>query len=136
MKYIITLLLFATSLSLSAQDENEKLIGTWTGESKGEVGSFIFDEEGFVTIIIGQDTFGGKSFEMEGMTGNMTYVVDFNGDPHSLEMTLNIDGVGPTGTLYGLFEYIDEDTMKMGAGAMNEKITAITEENSIILRRQ
>ena len=127
------MLLFLTfSMSLTAQ--NEKLIGSWSGESKGEAGTIIFDADGFITFIIDGNSMGGKEFDVDGQKGSMSYVVDYSESPYPVEILIKIQDMD-AGKIYGFIDVLDEDTIKMATGMMNQKITAITEDNSIVLSR-
>ena len=133
MKNLALLLFLTFSLSLTAQ--NEKLIGKWTGDSKGEVGSIVFDNEGYITFIIEGNPMGGKAFDMDGVTANMTYAVDYSVKPYPVEIDVNVPEVGTVGTMYGFIEFLSDDSIKMAVGQLGEKITAITPQNSIVLTR-
>lgn len=132
MRKFMMLLFLTFSLSLTAQ--NEKIIGSWSGESKGESGTIIFDADGFITFIIDGSPMGGKEFDIEGQKGSMSYVVDYSVSPYPVEISIKIQDID-AGKIYGYIDILDEDTMKMATGTMNQKITGITEENSIVLTR-
>lgn len=135
MKSLLTLVLFILTLSATAQKEN--LIGTWSGESKGEVGTIIFDAEGYITFIIDGKPMGGKDFDMNGATASMVYSIDDSVEPHPILIEVKLNEVDQGGEMHGYISFIDDDTIKMGMGRMGGgKITGITEENSIVLSRE
>ena len=129
-------LLFFLTFSLSLTAQNEKLVGKWTGESKGEVGSIIFDSEGFITFIIGGETMGGKEFNAGNEMASMTYSVDYSVEPYPIEMTITGKTSGQEAKMYGFIQFLTDDSIKMATGNIGQKITAITEENSIVLTKE
>jgi hypothetical protein len=64
--------------------DNTKHIGLWKGEEDGEIGFMEFSSEGFITLIMGNDTVGGESFEVDGEILSLKYEVDYNPTPHHI----------------------------------------------------
>lgn len=130
MKYLITLLLLVSSMSLTAQDE--QLLGTWLSSE----GNMIFDSDGFVTIEYETATIGGKEFDMNGIKASMVYKTDYSTNPYSITMTIKMGQDEVLGTLYGFFEFVDDKTLRMAAGELDQKITAMTAANTIVFKRK
>jgi len=84
--YVLFTLIIMSNLSL-AQDE--KLVGTWVGNDKeGILIKFIFDDEGYVTMVSDGVEFGGKKFDVNGISASMKYKTDQSVNPHKVNYLL------------------------------------------------
>jgi len=134
MKTLLTLLILSSCLTVTAQ--HDKLIGTWTGEDQGEVGSVIFDAEGYCAFVIAGELMGGKEFELDGEMGSMSYILEGEEEPIKVTMTMTKLASGDSVNMYGLIRFKDPDTIEFALGSPGRPVTAFTAENSIILKRE
>ncbi len=133
MKTLLTLLLLTFSISVTAQQE--KLIGSWTGEDQGEVGSVIFEADGYCAFVIGGQKLGGKEFDMDGVKGSMTYTLDDSSKPLKITMTMTEIVSGDSSNIYGLIRFLDNETIEFALGSPGVPIYEFTKENSIKLTK-
>lgn len=116
MKKILVLLLIIPFLSLTAQTDDTKFIGRWTGDSKNEIGYMNFDSEGYAYFEVQGQIFGGKEFVYEGKKGSMTYEINSKADIIEVDLTLTKLESGEQKTLLCIANFIDKDTMKFAIG--------------------
>ena len=133
MKTLITLFILSVSFSVTAQQDN--LIGSWTGEDKGEVGTVIFDNEGYCTFVIQGENMGGKEFQMDGEKGSMTYKIEDKASPYKVTLTMTKLASGDSMNMYGLIRFKDENTIECALGNPGVPVTEFTPENSMTLTR-
>ncbi|MEP2937126.1 MAG: hypothetical protein ABJM06_01945 [Gilvibacter sp.] len=133
---VLTLLFFLAAHTLSAQS----IIGTWEGDDGDQIGSIIFDNDGYCTFVVGNQVMGGKEFESDGKKGKMEYVIDESTTPIAITLTITkfatADEAESTSSMYGLIEFIDDDNIKMALGNPEQKVTEFTPNNSIALTRK
>ncbi|MES2486762.1 MAG: hypothetical protein V4581_12555 [Bacteroidota bacterium] len=108
MKKILLLLLLAAA-PVFAQNTTFNPIGKWQATDKGEAISITFDKEGYVTMQRGTEVIGGKSFDMEGVKGSMTYKFDPEGVKGHLDMIMMVLDTQESRTLMALYKVVSPD---------------------------
>ena len=135
-KFFITLILFFAANTLQAQD----IVGTWQGDDGAQIGAMIFDAEGYCTFVVGNETMGGKEFEIEGNKGSMSYLIDEKKEPMAITITItrfkSETKEGASTNIYGLLQFIDANNIRLALGNPEEVVTEFTELNSIELERK
>lgn len=134
MKSLFTLLFFTLTIAVSAQQE--KLVGSWTGEDKGDVGTVIFDEEGYFTLINNGKTMGGKEFDLTSeVKAKMTYAVKPGSNPIEVTLTMTAIDIDYSDNMYGLIRFVNDNEIIFALGELGVKIDKITDTNSMTFRR-
>lgn len=137
MKKILLLLvvgLLLSSFSI-AGGENFNFVGKWMGKDEtGSMGGFVFDKDGYVTLIKDGKEMGGKNSVIEGKTVIMKYVINQNTNP--INFDLEMIGNGRKKKAFFIIKVVNKDKIVI-AGDMNEtRPKAFTKDNSIALTRQ
>jgi hypothetical protein len=134
-------LLFIAFLSLTSFTSNKTtettldIVGKWIGEEKGDVGYFIFDEEGYATLETQGQVLGGKEFMMNGLKCAMTYTVNYESTPMEIDFTVTLLDTKDERKMLFIAEAIDNDTLKLASSFNDVRPTEFNEVNSIILTR-
>lgn len=137
----IVLLLFLTA-TISSFKTTQKvasfnIVGEWTGQDKKNAnGSFIFDKEGYATMIRGEETMGGKEFELEGIKASMQYVMDESSNPIKFDLVVTALKNKQTKSMKMLLKIIDDNTIQLASNFNQIRPTAFTKENTITLKRE
>ena len=135
MKKIILLLLLTPILSFNVLQTKVDIVGKWSGEDKKEIGTFIFDSEGYAKIDARGKIIGGKNFNMGGISAKMTYNYRANKNPVEIDIIISEIEGKHLNTIYLFAEFIDNDTMKAGFLRDKNDPKEFTDDNSIILNR-
>ena len=121
MKKIILLLLVAFPLISFCQTQSiTDVVGVWEGEDKGDIGSFIFDKDGFAYMVFNEKKMGGEDFDMNGVRAKMTYQFNFEATPTEVDIIITLLETDETKSLDGIVKFLDNNTMDL---AMNFKGT-------------
>lgn len=105
---------FIACLFFSFQVIDKSLIGEWQGTDQGETGSFLFENDGFVTFTIGAETAGGREFENNGIICSMFYETNTLVKPHTIDLiVVQKDGGAELGRLPGIYEYMSSKKIKL-----------------------
>ncbi|RRA96466.1 hypothetical protein [Paenimyroides viscosum] len=137
--YVLFTLIIMSNLSL-AQDE--KLVGTWVGNDKeGILIKFIFDDEGYVTMVSDGVEFGGKKFDVNGISASMKYKTDQSVNPHKVNYLLkDLSGEYPTTTMGGVYQYINDNSIKFrinpNLGESYDRFVDEVDEDTFILKKE
>lgn len=137
----IVLLLFLTA-TISSFKTTEKvasfnIVGEWTGQDKKNAnGSFIFDEEGYATMIRGEETMGGKEFELEGIKASMRYVMDESTNPIKFDLVITSLDNSKSKSMKMLLIVVDNNTIKLASNFNQFRPTAFTKQNTVVLKRK
>ena len=111
--FVMVAFLFLNSFTTS----QERIVGKWKGEDKGETGFLTLTEDGFATFQLNDQVLGGKSFEMRGMTVQMTYEVDRSQYPIAMDFVISTtSGDEEIGRMLGIIEMLGKDELHL---AMN-----------------
>ncbi len=102
----LTSLLVFSSFTLAQRTDH---IGVWNAEIDGEEGTFIFDKDGYFTMIIDGDTMGGKSMITdEGEEAQGLYTINYDAKPQTLDLTFRNITADETYTIEAIFKFIDK----------------------------
>jgi hypothetical protein len=107
--------LFATVLS--AQETKFDITGKWRESDKPDGYSFVFDTEGYVTMIADGQTVGGKEFEIKGVKGQMVYKLDFTQTPIQIDLILTKIGLPGDYRLMGIIELLNGNHFNLAMSA-------------------
>lgn len=130
--------LFITIVSLSSfttRDTKIDIVGKWIGEENGDVGYFLFDEEGYATLETQGQIIGGKEFLMNGKKCSMSYTVNYDAEPIEIDFTLNILETKSEKKMLFIAKAIDNNTLKLASSFNHVRPKEFNEINSIILKR-
>lgn len=119
---------------------SQSIIGSWQGDDGDQIGTITFDDEGYCTMVVGNQTMGGKEFESDGNKGSMTYAIDKSQTPIAITLTVTrfateTDPEFAT-NMYGLIKFKDDNNITLALGNPEQKVTEFTPDNSIELTRQ
>ena len=132
--FIILLIIpFLTAFTLTKTKED--FIGKWTGEDKGDIGSIIFDKEGYATFMMGDQVFGGKEFIMSGKKGNMTYSINTETTPIQIDFVVEKIESGEEKRLLGIVKFINDNSIKLALSFNSAEGRPKSFDESIILNR-
>lgn len=135
----LLLLLWLLPLFAFQTDTSAKLIGKWVGEDQTKaMGYILFDNEGYVTIGIGNETYGGKEFTMNGQKGQMTYEVNADVDPIEIDFIVKKFDDEQEDRLTCLAKFINDDQMLFIMGYEADETANFDEdsEQTILLTRE
>ncbi len=138
-KIILLIICFSTLSSFIPVEDKFDIVGEWKGEKDGDVGAFVFQEDGYALIEAEGKKMGGKNFTEDGMTGSVTYTVNYESKPIEVDIIFTI--TTPTQIerkLLAIVEIIDNNTINLALNVDGKPIRPIefTEENSIVLSRK
>ena len=136
MKKIIVLFLCIPLLSFQFNKGVTDFVGKWTGEDNGQVGSIVFDEEGYASIEVGGEILGGKNFELNGKKGSMTYEINTNAKPIEVDFVIKIQETGEVKKMFGIAEFKDKNNMIFALGFTGVRPTEFNDNNAINLKRE
>ncbi|AGC77672.1 uncharacterized protein (TIGR03067 family) [Nonlabens dokdonensis] len=138
MKYLQRLGFVMVSLLLlsSFTTAQEKLVGKWKGQDKGDIGYLILTEDGYATFQLEDQVFGGKSFEMRGVTSKMTYEIDRSQYPNAIDFIItNTDNNKELGRMYGIIQMLSEDELQMAMNFETKERPADFSKDQIVFER-
>jgi hypothetical protein len=113
-------------------------VGIWKGVDHGQTGYFTFDSSGFASIEIEGQVLGGRTFQQNGITAQMTYVVDYETKPIGIDLIVTIvESNEEALRARGIIEFISADKMKISLD-LNSGVrpTGFTKENTIVLIKE
>lgn len=140
MKKLILLILIAISLSsfnipLKVNDFN--IVGKWTGfDEEKEKGSFVFDSEGYATMIKDNQMMGGKEFVMNGMKACMKYKIDESSTPIKFDLIIFNLKTKESKNMKMLLKIVDNNTIKLASNFNETRPNSFNKENTILLKRE
>jgi hypothetical protein len=137
MKKVIVLLLLIPTLSFNIKPNKVDIVGKWSGKDKNEIGSFIFESDGYAKIELRGQLTGGKNFKMGDKSAKMTYKYYADKKPVEIDIIISELNGKHINTIYLFAEFKDNNTMKVAflrGGKNRPKI--FTDNNSIILTRE
>ena len=90
----------------------DRHVGKWVGKAKGEVGFLILDQDGYATIEINGQVFGGRESVRNGELVNLTYTIDYFANPISIDFVLSEVGSNrEQGRFRGIIEFKHSESM-------------------------
>lgn len=140
-KFILLFICIATLSSFSPVEDNKfNIVDKWTGEDKGDVGSLIFQSDGYAFIEFDGKEIGGKEFTYDnGSTGSLTYNINYDSEPITIDLIFSfITPKQEERKLLGILEVIDNNTINIALNFDGGPIrpTEFTEDNSMMFNRQ
>lgn len=135
MKQILILLLTIPFISLGQDLTTNDFTGKWTGTEKDEVGSIIFDTDGYVLIEINGQVFGGKEFLINDGKASMTYEIDTQKNPMTLDFISTNLSTNEQRKLLCIAEFIDSKQIRFASDFTDIRPKEFTEKNAIILTK-
>jgi hypothetical protein len=139
MKKIFLFIVVASlsSFSVSSPADNFDFVGKWTGKDEsGVTGGFIFDKEGYATMIKGDKVMGGKEFAIQGKKGSMKYSVNYASDPMEFDLIIEVADTDIKQTMLFAVKIIDTNHIKIAVEGDGSRPVSFTKDNSMILTRQ
>lgn len=121
--------------SFIAGDTKIDLVGKWVGEDKGDIGFFIFDDEGYVILEAQGQVIGGKEFMISEQKCSMTYTVNYDVKPMEIDFTITLLETKDENKMLFIAKPIDNNTLKIASSFNSVRPTEFNESNSVILRR-
>lgn len=105
------------------------------GEDKQGISYLQFDSAGYAQLQIYGEIIGGKSFKMQDEEYCLSYFINENLTPISVDFVLtNIENKEER-SLKMIAEFIGRDSLKLGSDFNNIRPTEFTDKNAIILTR-
>lgn len=137
MKKTLLILLVATSLLAFKKENatNANLIGKWVGENNSEIGYITFKPDGNAFFEVGEITYGGEKFEVDGSFFNMYYTTNFEANPFEVDFVVTNLETKEIRKMICIGEFIDEDTLNFAVGFDDERPTNFKNKDAIILTR-
>jgi len=132
MKKVFILLLVIPLLSFQNSQIPKEFIGSWKGEDKGEVGSIIFDANGYATFVIDGQKIGGKEFVLSGKKGNMTYTINSKVSPIQIDFKITKLESGESKRILAIAEFFDNNTLKVAINLDKDRPINFEGDNAII----
>ncbi|AGC78700.1 hypothetical protein LX97_02539 [Nonlabens dokdonensis] len=136
MKEFLLLLIIIPLLSVTSVNAQDQFIGKWKGNDGSQIGFIEFDEDGYVTLRIGDQIMGGKEFILKGEKGNATYKIDVDKNPIEVVLIMTKIESGKQKKQFCIAQFINDNEMLFAVDFNNQRPTEFTEENSIILKRE
>ena len=140
MKKVIALVLIVISMSsfnVPLENNNFNIVGKWTGiDDSNDKGSFVFDSEGYATMIKDGESMGGKEFEMQGIKACMRYKIDESSTPIKFDIIVTFLKTKEVRSMKMLLKIVDNNTIELASNFNETRPKSFTEENTILLKRE
>jgi len=139
MKKIILLILVVTSLSSFNEPlevNNFNIVGKWTSVDANDNGGFIFDSEGYATMIKEGETMGGKEFEMQGIKACMRYKIDESSTPIKFDIVVTVLKTKESRSVKMLLKIVDNNTIELASNFNEIRPKNFGKENTMKLKRE
>lgn len=140
MKKIVVLILVVISMSsfkVPFEISNFNIVGKWVGvDDKNNKGAFVFDSEGYATMIVDGEVMGGKEFEMKGATACMKYKIDETSKPIKFDIIVTTLNTKKSRTMKMLLKIVDNNTIKLASDFNDIRPKSFTKENTLLLKRE
>ena len=133
MNYLLTLFLISFLLILP-QHQKIHIVGRWSGEDQNEIGSIIFEEDGYAAFEIQGQILGGKEFYMSGEKGKMTYSINYETTPIEVDFTLTKVESGESKQILAILEFENDNTLNFNLSFDGPRPSEF-DDNSIVLTR-
>lgn len=114
---LIVFLLFCSQAAFAQQPAKE-IVGTWEGVDGNDTLTFVFETEGYFTMMKSKQSFGGRSMNVKGKNMSLTYALDETQSPMHLDLILTDleTGVQNPDRMLALVSFIDDNSLKMIIG--------------------
>lgn len=137
MKLLSLALVLLLTSAFTGADIKEQLIGKWSGTEGGELGSFIFDSDGFITIENNGEITGGREFQIKEKKAQANYFIDDSTTPFKIDIVFSeIETKSVIGKLEGIFELMDDGRMRIAFGFGYTKMRPTNFDDSVILVKE
>lgn len=138
MKKLILLLFLAPLFGFISPnvDFDKNIVGKRKGVDKGEVGYFVFDENGYAFMEMQGQKLGGENFVFEGKNARMTYKMNDKVNPMELDIIVSIIGQKGEHKLKFIVEFIDDDTIKLASDFTQQRPKEFSSNNTIVFKRE
>ena len=101
----------------SFTDTSSSYTGKWKGEDKGDIGFLTLSEDSYATFEFNNQTMGGKSYVHNNVKASMTYVVDKNVTPNSIDFIItDLTAKKELGRLKGIIKKITDNKIMLAIG--------------------
>ncbi|MBR9845912.1 MAG: hypothetical protein GYB35_07305 [Algicola sp.] len=136
MKKLFVLFVLIPLFSFNSSISDEQIIGKWEGkDEKTKVGAIIFRDDGYVTVEIDGQAFGGEEFELEGNRVSMTYEINRKVNPIEIDFIITSLDTKTEMRMLIIAEFKDKDTMTIASNFNEVRPTEFNIKNSIKLHR-
>jgi len=138
MKHLLLLLFLAAFSAASYAQKNDSfsIVGQWQIQGDEDEGSMSLDSLGFFYFITEEMTMGGDSFMIDGSLAKISYQVVDSTSPKQIIVTLINWDENETKIMRGIFNVIDQNTIKMYLNTEDEtQPTKFDEDDSPIFKR-
>ncbi|WP_412560521.1 hypothetical protein [Winogradskyella sp. MIT101101] len=78
---------------------------------------------------------GGKEFDANGEKGSMTYSVDYDANPITIDVTMTLIDSKAKSHMFFIAKFKDDDTLILASNFNPERPTEFNADNSITLHR-
>ena len=114
MKKIILLIFLATVLpSFTITHSTFTIVGSWKATDKGKTIFMIFDREGYALMGSEGKMLGGKSFDINGEKGTMSYKADLSKNPGTLDITITRLSNKAQKKLLGIIKVVNDNEIRI-----------------------
>ena len=130
-KTLITLIFVTLTFANVMAQKTTDLVGEWTGtDIDNNKSNMIFTADGFVSLTINNEIFGGENFTLKGQKADLKYEVDSAKNPIWLDFVGYASGEKiEKGRLKGIIRFIDNDNADILLNFSNVRFENFTEEN-------
>lgn len=136
MKNFFLFLLFIPLFSFNSNVTDNSIIGKWEGtDEKNKVGSIVFNDDGYATIQIEDQTFGGKEFEIRGNKASMTYSINKDVEPIEIDFIITSLETQTEMRILMIAKFAENDIMTIASDFNDLRPTEFNSGNSIKLHR-
>ena len=129
--------LVMSSFKTSHKVDEYSIVGKWSGlDENNENGTFVFDADGYATMIKNGQSMGGKEFEMKGIKASMKYKIDKSSNPIKFDIIVLALKSKEVKSMKMLLKFIDNNTIKLASDFNETRPLSFTKANSILLKRE
>ena len=132
--FCVFALLIFVSASLFAKPDTA-LIGRWVARDSAVITEIRFEKGGYITMVITGQTIGGKDYNYQNVTMDMTYDCYTIGNPHNIDITLLAHSSGQVvRKMAGIYEFVSPKQIRVkinlsGTDRPGNFKTPVDEEN-------
>lgn len=108
-RFSISILFFTVAIILTGCSNNEdKIIGEWSGLDKRRVLKLILDKNGDATLVDNNLVLGGKDFVVRGIKAQMKYEINYSKEPIWLDLVVSKKDTEEKITFKGIVKFITD----------------------------
>jgi len=105
----ISILFFTLVFIFTGCSNNEdKIVGEWSGLDRGEVFKLILDKNKEATLVSNNLVLGGKDFIVKGIKAQMRYEINYSKEPIWLDLIVYRNDKEETTTIKGIVKFITD----------------------------